>query len=150
MRASDPTWSSVRSTLKVVRMVVAAALVAPALVAGVAVGMISPASATSKSQSCQTVSAGGQGYAVSATNVSCAFAQKWVAKLAGTRVKSHSVRSLLSHGPSGYTCYGGAAPPGSSVNGVNSNVQTNGSCRKGLLAVGDTPYFNWTNQKVLG
>jgi hypothetical protein len=34
------------------------------------------------------------------------------------------------------------------VPGVNSDVQTNGSCRKGALAAGNTPYFNWTNQNV--
>ena len=137
---------SVRNML--VREVVRLAVVA-ALLGAIAVGMSSsPASAASKVQSCPAVTAGGQSYSITVTKVSCTFAKKWVGKLAGKRVKSHAVRSTLSGGPSGYTCFGGAAPSGSPVPGVASNVQTNGSCRKGLLATPTTPYFNWTNAKV--
>ena len=137
---------SVRKMLvsEVVRLAVVVALLGV-----VAVGMSSsPASAASKVQSCPAVTAGGQSYSITVNKVSCAFAEKWVGKLAGKRVKSHAVRSTLSGGPSGYTCFGGAAPSGSPVPGVADNVQTNGSCRKGLLAAPTTPYFNWTNANV--
>ena len=137
---------SIRNVL--VREAVRLAVVV-ALFGVVAAGTSSaPASAASKVQSCPAVTAGGQSYSVTVTKVSCTFAKKWVGKLAGKRVESHAVRSTLSGGPSGYTCFGGAAPSGSSVPGVASNVQTNGSCRKGLLATAATPYFNWTNAKV--
>jgi hypothetical protein len=145
MRMSRPSLS-IHSPLQWVRLTVLTGLVAAGLATGLAVETSAPANAASKVHSCGLVSAGGQKYAVSATAVSCSSAKKWVAKLAGKHVTSSF--SALSHGPSGYTCHGGAAPKGSPVNGVPMNVQTNGSCHKGLIATGSSPNFSWQNQKV--
>lgn len=147
MRMSRSSLLAIQRPLKWVRLTVSTGLVAAGLVTGLAVEAIAPANAASKVQSCSPVSAGGQKYVVTANKVSCSFAKKWVEKLAGKKVTSSF--SVLSHGPSGYTCHGGAAPQGSPVNGVPKNVQTNGSCHKGLIATGSSPNFGWQNQKVL-
>ena len=94
------------------------------------------------------MTAGGESYSISATNASCAVAQKWVAKLAGKRLESHASRSALSHGPSGYTCAAGTAPSGSAMK-VAANVQISGNCAKGS-GLGNSPYFNWSIQNAFG
>jgi hypothetical protein len=106
------------------------------------------AGASSPIKVCAVVKAGGQSYGVSATHVACSFAEKWVAALAGKRLKNHTVSTALSKHPSGYECRAGTKTAGSSMQ-VNGDVQVAGNCAKGL-GLGSSPYFNWRIQNVFG
>jgi hypothetical protein len=109
----------------------------------------SPAVAASAvAQKCATITAGGQSYSVSATHVSCSFADKWATALAGKRLKSNSASAALSKHPPGYQCRAGTKRPDSSVK-VAGNVQIAGNCAKGI-GLGSSPYFNWSIQNVFG
>ena len=112
-----------------------------------ALAVVSPASsAHDVTKKCSLAKAGGHSYNVSAIAVSCAFADKWVAALAGKRLKPN-VRSVpVSGGPSGYSCRAGTKGPSDHMPDVKSNVQIAGNCAKGpagLGGFGGTPYFNW-------
>ena len=103
---------------------------------GTAIAIAAPPtiSGAASEKSCGYVTVKGHKYGVSATNVKCSFATKWVRVMAAKKVRgSHSV---LSRGPGGYACIGGST---SQSNGV----QVSGNCAKGI-GLGDSPYFNWS------
>lgn len=114
------------------------------LVALVVVASASPARSVSKK--CSVAKARGHSYNVSAIAVSCSFADKWVAALAGKRLPPN-VRSVpIAGAPSGYTCRAGTKGPSDHMPDVKPNVQIAGNCAKGqagLGGFGNTPYFNW-------
>ena len=127
-----------RTGLALVRAGVVSAVIAAAAV----VGLLPTAAGAAGSQTCKIVTAGGHQYSVSAANVSCAFAEKWVTKLAGKRVSK--TNNTLSGGPSGYTCLAGsnAGNALAKENHIATNVQRLGNCAKGS-GFGKDPYFNW-------
>lgn len=127
---------------------VRAVVVTATLMAG-AVGLHPTAASAAGSQNCKIVTAGGQRYSVSAANVSCAFAEKWVTKLAAKRVSK--LHNTLSGGPSGYTCLAGsnAGNELAKENHIATNVQQLGNCAKGS-GLGKDPYFNWGIQYTSG
>ena len=86
----------------------------------------------------------------SATKVTCAFADKWVAKLAGKRLALHSAQVKLAGGPKGFRCVGGTKPAGVDMPGIAGNVDVAGNCAKGLGVFGGSPYFNWVVKRKSG
>ena len=106
----------------------------------------STTSARTAAKKCSVAKAGGHSYSVSAIAVSCSFADKWVAALAGKRLRPN-VRSLpISGGPAGYNCRAGTKGPSDTMPDVQPNVQIAGNCAKGpagLGGFGGSPYFNW-------
>jgi hypothetical protein len=116
----------------------------------IVLGLFPTSASAATSQNCKLVSAGGQTYSVSATNVSCAFARQWVGKLAAKRVsKAHN--NTLSGAPSGYKCLAGSNQGNelAKENHIAANVQQTGNCAKGL-GLGKQPYFNWGIQYASG
>lgn len=87
-----------------------------------------------QAKSCGYVTVKGHKYGVSATNVKCSFAIKWVRVMAAKKVKGS--RAELSKGPGGYACIGGSTSAG-------NGVQVSGNCSKGI-GLGNSPYFNWS------
>jgi hypothetical protein len=137
--AEEEEVAKVRERLRSVALVASAACAVGAIVA---VGCQPAAAAPSAVRKCSAVKVGGHTYNVSATNVACSFADKWVSVLAGKRLKAHAVQVPLSGGPSGYSCRGGTKPQGVAMPDVAGNVQVSGNCAKGL-GLGSSPYFNW-------
>lgn len=82
-------------------------------------------------------------YMVTATKLSCSFADRWVSVLAARRVGGTDGSGVrIAGGPSGYTCEAGMAPPSE---GFSPNVQQWGACAKGPVALGSSsePSFGW-------
>ena len=92
---------------------------------------------------CNLAKAGGHSYTVSAIAVSCSFADGWVSKLAGEKLKPHSVNIQITPGPAGYQCHAGTKAATDTMPDVQGNVQIAGNCAKGLGGFGNSPYFNW-------
>ena len=108
-----------------------------------AAAVVAPSAlAKSHVKKCAPISVGGHVYYVSETHTLCAFAEKWVAKLAGRRLAAHSSNVALSNGPNGFTCQAGTKGAGVAMPGIPSDVQISGNCAKGL-GLGPAPYFNW-------
>jgi hypothetical protein len=101
------------------------------------------AGAAASVKTCGSVTAGGQQYSVSATNVSCSTAKTWAKVEAAKRVKPHAVNAAISGGPKGFKCRAGAESTGSSAFQLPAGVQVAGNCAKGL-GLGSSPYFNWS------
>jgi len=138
-----------RTTRRIAPATVLAAVVTAAVVAAAMVGVVPTAAAAAGSQTCKIVTAGGHRYSVSAQNVSCAFAEKWVTKVAGKRVSK--ANNTLSGGPSGYMCLA-SSNAGNALakeNHIATNVQRLGNCAKGS-GFGKDPYFNWGIQYTSG
>jgi hypothetical protein len=98
--------------------------------------------AAAVAKKCSMAKAGGHSYTVSATNVSCTFADKWVSIMAAKRLKLYAIEVPLSGSPAGYSCRGGTKFRGVSMPDVKGNVQVSGNCAKGI-GLGNSPYFNW-------
>lgn len=96
---------------------------------------------------CAAVSTGGHKYNVSATGVTCSFADKWVVVLAKKPLGAHSRNVRLSGVPSEYTCQAGTKAAGVDMPDVAGTVQVAGNCAKGPAGLGGfgggNPYFNW-------
>ena len=109
---------------------------------------ITSAEATPSATKCPIATAGGHHYSVSATKVSCAFADQWVTKLAGRRLAPHAVQFKLSGGPKGFQCVAGTKTAAVAMPEIAGNVQVSGNCAKGLGSFGDSPYFNWVVKRT--
>jgi hypothetical protein len=106
----------------------------------------SASSAHAVSKKCAVAAAGGHAYNVSAISVSCSFADRWVAALAGKRLAANVRNVRISGGPKGFTCEAGTKTPSVAMPDIKPNVQIAGNCAKGpggLGGFGGAPYFNW-------
>ena len=141
-----PPTMSKGSMFTAIRTATAMAVVGAAIVVA---GMFPTAAGAAGSQNCKLVSTGGQTYSVSASNISCNFARKWVSKLAAKRVSK--TNNTLSGGPSGYKCLAGSNQGNelAKENHIATNVQRLGNCAKGS-GFGKDPYFNWAIQYTSG
>ena len=103
---------------------------------GMAIAVAAPpaTAGAAPAKSCGFVTVKGHKYGVSATNVKCSFATKWVRVMAAKKVTGN--HSVLSKGPRGYMCIGGSP-------GQSNGVQVSGNCAKGI-GLGNSPYFNWS------
>jgi hypothetical protein len=118
-----------------------------ALVLGIAVLSLVTATAETNAatadKGCGSVKSGKHTYTVRATKTSCSIADTWAARLARKRLPNYTPSGSLQ-GPKGYTCVGGTKSHSSPFTSLAPNVQTQGSCSKGIGgAFGNTPYFNW-------
>ena len=103
-------------------------------------------SAHAVSKKCSPATAGGHSYNVSAIAVSCSFADKWVAELAGKRLQTNGKSVPISGGPAKYSCRAGSKGPNDNFPKLKANVQIAGNCAKGAAGLGGfggAPYFNW-------
>lgn len=83
-------------------------------------------------------------YMVTATKLSCSFADRWVSVLAARPAGGADGSAVrIAGGPAGYTCEAGMAPPSE---GFRPNVQQWGACAKGpvALAGASEPSFGWS------
>ena len=96
---------------------------------------------------CASVSTGGHKYNVSATAVTCSFADKWVVMLAKKQLGAHSRNVRLSGAPTGYNCQAGTKAAGVDMPDIATTAQVAGNCAKGPAGLGGfgggNPYFNW-------
>ena len=119
---------------------------AAAVATSVAVGGGGAFGAAMVAKKCRVAKAGGHSYTVSAIAVSCSFADHWVSKLAGERLKPHSANIQIAGGPAGFQCRAGTKAATDTMPDVQGNVQIGGNCAKGpagLGGFGNSPYFNW-------
>jgi hypothetical protein len=117
-----------------------------ALATSFAVGGGQALGAAAVAKKCSVAKAGGHSYTVSAIAVSCSFADTWVSKLAGGRLKPHSVNIPIAQGPPGFQCRAGTKAATDTMPDVQGNVQISGNCAKGAVGLGgfgNSPYFNW-------
>jgi hypothetical protein len=113
-------------------------------------GVVPPPTAASAPGICPNVRAGGHSYEVSASNLSCSFADRWAYFLAGRRLQVGAQNVAISGGPSGYSCQTSAWPP---LGGISPDVQISGECTEWHKLTGPpsqlgrsmllTPSFQW-------
>lgn len=113
-------------------------LAAAAIAAAASVAAPGPGGAATPHSCTGAVTAAGHRYVVHVDGVSCTFAKSWAGRLAGKRLRAHSIEAPLAAGPHGFRC-SGTTSQGFVSTGVPATAQVAGTCTKGGL----TPSFNW-------